>query len=501
MKKLITTNTLKLLKKKNKVISLCHGVFDILHVGHLNYFKSARKLSDVLVVSVTSDPFVNKGPDRPINKLQKRLEMLSSIDLVDYVIKSDEESAVKVIKFLKPNYYVKGPDYKNKKKDLSKKIFFEEKAVKENGGKLIITKDPVLSSSKIINIKYSDFNNDQKKILRKIKKKYSLDNIISKLTEISKLKPIVLGEPIIDEYIKVNVKGIGSKSPILAGKYIDKTEYAGGALVIANHLDALGCKTEILLPRKTKNKKDEIIYNKLNRNIKKNYINFSNWIIPRKTRFLNQYKSEKLFEYYKIAENISTSKNYEKLIIDRINKIKNDKSILLLADFGHHYFSKKLINNLCSLKIYKSINVQSNSANYGFNLYTKYKKFDFITLDERELRLTENDSVNSIYDLLKNSYKLKKINSNGVLTLGSNGSVYFSKNNFYQCPTFIKDPKDSVGSGDAYYSIASLLNFVNCDPELITFLCNCYAGLKTRVVGNLPVNKLKFVNYIKSILS
>ena len=58
--------------KKNKIV-LCHGVFDLLHVGHINYFKSAKKLGDILVVSITNDKFVNKGPGRPAFEIKNRL--------------------------------------------------------------------------------------------------------------------------------------------------------------------------------------------------------------------------------------------------------------------------------------------------------------------------------------------------------------------------------------------------------------------------------------------
>jgi bifunctional ADP-heptose synthase (sugar kinase/adenylyltransferase) len=53
--------TLDKLRKKNKIIVLCHGVFDFFHLGHLNYFNSAKKLGDILIVSITTDKFVNKG--------------------------------------------------------------------------------------------------------------------------------------------------------------------------------------------------------------------------------------------------------------------------------------------------------------------------------------------------------------------------------------------------------------------------------------------------------
>ena len=74
------------LKQKGKKIVLCHGVFDLLHIGHIDYFKEAKSKGDKLIVSVTSDEFVNKGPGRPAFSTDHRLEALAELESVDFVI-------------------------------------------------------------------------------------------------------------------------------------------------------------------------------------------------------------------------------------------------------------------------------------------------------------------------------------------------------------------------------------------------------------------------------
>ena len=96
------------LKMEGKKISLCHGVFDLLHPGHIYHFEQARKKADILIVSITSDKKVLKGPGRPYFNQKIRAHSLASIELIDFVIISDEESAVNVIKKIKPHFYVKG---------------------------------------------------------------------------------------------------------------------------------------------------------------------------------------------------------------------------------------------------------------------------------------------------------------------------------------------------------------------------------------------------------
>ena len=102
--------------KKNSVV-LCHGVFDLLHYGHIKHFESAKQAGDFLLVSLTSDEFINKGPGRPIFNVNVRAKMIESLSIVDAVIISKSESAEQMINLVKPDIYFKGPDYKDHKND------------------------------------------------------------------------------------------------------------------------------------------------------------------------------------------------------------------------------------------------------------------------------------------------------------------------------------------------------------------------------------------------
>ena len=92
-------------KKKGKKTILCHGVFDLLHLGHIKHFEEAKQLGDLLIVTVTPDKYVKKGPNRPVFSTEQRIEALSSLHFVDYVAATKWESAVETIKIIKPNIY------------------------------------------------------------------------------------------------------------------------------------------------------------------------------------------------------------------------------------------------------------------------------------------------------------------------------------------------------------------------------------------------------------
>ena len=83
-----------------------------MHIGHLKHFKEAKKNADILIISLTSDKFVNKGNNRPMFNQKLRAEALAAIEVVDYVIISNFKTAENSIKIVKPDNYIKGIDYK-----------------------------------------------------------------------------------------------------------------------------------------------------------------------------------------------------------------------------------------------------------------------------------------------------------------------------------------------------------------------------------------------------
>ena len=126
MKKIVTLKELKAFteekKSSSKVVGLCHGVFDLLHLGHIYYLEEAKSLCDFLIVTITDDQFVNKGPGRPHFNAMERAKALSSLEHVDYVAVNQWKTALKTLKFIRPSLYIKGPDYKDSSYDMGMEI-------------------------------------------------------------------------------------------------------------------------------------------------------------------------------------------------------------------------------------------------------------------------------------------------------------------------------------------------------------------------------------------
>lgn len=138
------------LKSEGKRVVLCHGCFDLMHIGHIWHFEEARQYGDVLVVTVTPDRYINKGPNRPVFPENLRAETLAGLSVVDYVAINKWASAVETIKLIRPHYFVKGPDYQQTTARVNPNILAEIEAVQQVGGEVTFTSGEKLSSTEIL---------------------------------------------------------------------------------------------------------------------------------------------------------------------------------------------------------------------------------------------------------------------------------------------------------------------------------------------------------------
>lgn len=112
-----------------------NGVFDLLHYGHVAYLQKARRLGDVLLVAVNSDPSVRrlKGPSRPLVPLSDRMRVLAALECVDAVTSFGEDTPERLIESVGPDVLVKGADYRTSE-------IVGSASVKARGGRVVRVK-------------------------------------------------------------------------------------------------------------------------------------------------------------------------------------------------------------------------------------------------------------------------------------------------------------------------------------------------------------------------
>lgn len=140
----------KVLKSRGKKIVLCHGCFDLMHIGHIKYFQASKKMGDVLIVTLTPDIYVDKGPDRPVFNQDLRAESIAALECVDYVAVNKWPTAEDTLRLLRPDIYVKGQEFE-KLEDKTGKIQKEYEVIKQIGAEIRFTHERVFSSTKLIN--------------------------------------------------------------------------------------------------------------------------------------------------------------------------------------------------------------------------------------------------------------------------------------------------------------------------------------------------------------
>jgi len=124
-------------------VVLANGCFDILHAGHVMYLEAASNMGDLLIVAVTRDKHVNKGPGRPVNKEEDRLRVVRSIRYVDFAFLCDD--SLDALEAVRPAIFCKGADYKGK---IEHRHYDYCKA---NDIEIRLTETPIYSATKIIN--------------------------------------------------------------------------------------------------------------------------------------------------------------------------------------------------------------------------------------------------------------------------------------------------------------------------------------------------------------
>ncbi|PMS38710.1 adenylyltransferase/cytidyltransferase family protein [Trinickia symbiotica] len=126
------------------VVGLCHGCFDIVHLGHIHHLRQASSLVDRLFVSITADEFVKKGNGRPIFSDRVRAEFIASIRYCSHAIVNHSATAEPVISALRPDVFFKGADYSS---STDPRVKAERLLVHSNGGRVTCTDGLVMDST------------------------------------------------------------------------------------------------------------------------------------------------------------------------------------------------------------------------------------------------------------------------------------------------------------------------------------------------------------------
>lgn len=471
------------LRNQGKLIVQCHGVFDIIHPGHIKHLESAKREGNVLVVTLTPDRFVNKGPGRPVFGEMLRSVALGALECVDYVAINDWPSAENTIRMLRPDVYAKGIEYAKPEKDVTGKIGEEEAAVIEAGGRVAYTDDEIFSSSDLINRYFQQFPDATEKWLEDFRRKYSSDQIISYLEDVRDLKPLVFGEAIIDEYVSCEALGKSAKDPILSFRYKQVETFAGGSLAVANHLAGLCDEVELLTLIGDQLSRQQFICDSLCNNVTPRLVTREGVPTIHKRRFVDEHTGTKVMELYQMDDS-PMPLTVENTLNDGLSELLDDCRSTFVTDYGHGMISRNAVDILVKKSPFLVVNTQANSGNRGFHTISKFPAADYICLNGLEVELdTRHRELPFREQILEVA---KHIDCPCITTTqGRDGSLHYVKGQgFTQAPAMAISVVDRVGAGDAVLAITGLLAAKRVPIDVIAFFTNIVGAEMVNSLGN-----------------
>ncbi len=495
------------LRSEGKTIALCHGVFDLVHPGHIIHLEQAKAMADVLVVSITASNYVRKGPGRPYFDDEMRMKFLSALECVDYVMLSEGYTVDDIVKSVEPDIYVKGQEYARASDDLTGKIQEEKELVERHGGKLGFTTGQVFSSTKLINTAMAGLSEEVRQYMADFKTRHTMEEIRGYAEKISGLKVLVIGDLIIDKYTYCNVQGMMSKDMGYSAQLSYSEEYLGGAAAIARHLSSFSSDVTLMSMIGGEEEVRLRLFDQLSDKIQLRLICSSTVPTIVKHRYLT--RNDKREEYRKVfaINNIPENVRYEQEaygeLREKLESRIEEYDAVFVCDFGHGMISREIMKVIHEKAKFIALNCQTNSSNKGLNIITKYKRADAFSLDQRELKLAfPEEAADERAGLQKLS---EHLGGKGWLTRGSKGAWGIDKENgaMWQCPAFTLQVKDTIGAGDAFFAVAGIFAAGGAPAEGGTVMGNIGGALGANIVGNKEavekVNVLKFGSTLMNV--
>ena len=457
-------------------------------------------MGDVLIVTLTRDEHVNKGPHRPAFPQELRAEALAALDVVDYVAINRWPLSVETIKLLRPDIYVKGSDYRTAEKDITGGIIPETDAVESVGSEIRFTEDITFSSSTLLNRHFSAAPPEVDRYLEDFRRRHSVDEVLEWLERASSLSPLVVGEAIIDEYVYCNPLGKSTKDPVLAVRQQSTEAYAGGSLAVANHLAGLCREVRLVTQLGEIERREEFVRTTLRPNVQAMILTKSGAPTIHKRRTVDLYSGSKLLEVYLMNDELTSGEDAQALLAT-LSQEMGERDLTVVVDYGHGMLTSEAIDLLCDDAPFLAVNVQSNAGNRGFNPISKYRKAEYVCLAMHEVDVETRQRQGNVQKrILETTRRIAC--PRFTITQGKDGSLHYdSVEGFQEAPALATRVLDRVGAGDAVLAVTALLAKLEAPWDILSFVGNVAGAHLVAELGNRsPLERVALSKHITSLL-
>jgi rfaE bifunctional protein kinase chain/domain len=472
-------------RPRDKRVIMCHGVFDVVHPGHVRHLLYAKSKADILIASITADHHITKGTHRPHVPQDLRAVNLAAFEVVDYVLIDKNAKPLQNICLLQPDFFAKGFEYTAG--GLPERTQEEVAVVQSYGGEIIFTPgDIVYSSSKLIDLAPPTIKLEKLQILME-RNGITFDRLRRTLDAMVGRRVHVVGDSIVDSYTHCAMLSGQGKTPTMTVLFERKVDYLGGAAIVAKHLAAAGGKVTfstvlgddgygefVAAGLKAADINVYAVIDKSRPTVNKNSIVVGNY------RLLK-------------VDTLDNRSISDQILADIVKAVKTvPTEAVVLSDFRHGIFNRRTIPELVQALPVDCFRVADSQVASRWGNVIDFQDFDLITPNEREARFALGDQDSGIRPLASNLYDAARCKLL-ILKLGERGVLaccnadHESLDSFFVIDSFVDRLVDAVGAGDALLAYATLAMLAVRDPGIATILGSMAAGVECECDGNVPV--------------
>ncbi|PYO52994.1 MAG: ADP-heptose synthase [Candidatus Rokuibacteriota bacterium] len=480
--------------RARKVI-MCHGVFDIVHPGHVRHLIYAKSKGDVLVVSVTADEHIAKGNVRPYVPETLRAINLAAFEMVDYVIIDRDPTPLANLRQIQPDYYAKGYEYVAG--SLHPKTQEELRVLESYGGEVLFTPgDIVYSSSRLIDQSPPDIASDKLLVLMK-GEGLTFDDLRDAAVKLSGIRVHVVGDTIVDSYTQCSMIGGVAKTPTMSVRFESKQDFTGGAAVVAKHLRAAGGDVVFSTVLGDDALKDQVLEDLAAHGIRCLPI-----VDPTRPTTSKNAIVVAGYRLLKIdtLDNRSVSEKVLKQLTLQVSGTAADA--VVYSDFRHGIFDRHTIPDLVAAIPRNAFRAADSQVASRWGNILEFKGFDLITPNEREARFALGDQDSVVRPLGVELFTRARCKTL-MLKLGDRGMITFrdrppaDARSFFSLDSFVERAVDPVGAGDALLAYATLAMVATGNEVVAAILGSVAAGVECEVDGNVPVTQADVLDKIR----
>jgi len=484
-------------RPREKTVIMCHGVFDLVHPGHIRHLVYAKEKADILVASLTADAHITKAQHRPFVPQDLRALNLAALEMVDYVVIDPNPTPLVNIGRLQPDYFAKGYEYvdggvhPNTQKEIE--------VLKSYGGEILFTPgDIVYSSSHLIETGPPDIAVEKLLMLLEAE---GLDfNRLREILEQFEGKEVhVVGDTIVDSLTYTTMIGGMTKTPTPSVRFDNRVDFIGGAAIVAKHLRAAGSKVTFSTVLGDDPLKDFVLEGLASAGVEVLPIIDQARPTTHKNAFVcGDYRLLKV----DTLDNRSITDAQADQISDHLRQMPVEA--VVFSDFRHGIFNRRTIPGLTNAIPRGTFRVADSQVASRWGNILEFKGFDLLTPNEREARFSLADQDTGVRPLAAKLHEeaecktvILKLGDRGVLTCRAGKEN--DPRTFFVVDSFVERVVDAVGAGDALLAYATLSMLVDRSEVAASVLGSMSAALECEADGNLPIGPAEVLRRIDSV--